>query len=84
MIKKPQTFRDLITDLGGVKAFADKLGVGENNAKKMRDRNSVAVEHWPRLVMVSKENGILLTTDDFVAMSAHRITEKPRKKAEAA
>lgn len=84
MITKPDTFRSLIEHLGGVKAFADKLGVGEFAAKKMRDRNSVAVEHWPRLVMVAKENGLLLTTDDFVAMSAHRITEKPRAKARAA
>ena len=83
MFTKPDTFRGLIEHLGGVKAFSDKLGVPENNAKKMRDRNSIAVEHWPRLVMVSKENGILLTTDDFVAMAAHRISEKPRRRVAA-
>lgn len=84
MFQKPDTFRDLIVNLGGVKAFADKLGVGEFAAKKMRDRNSVAVEHWPRLVMVAKEAGILLTTDDFVVMSFKRQPEKPRRKSERA
>lgn len=84
MIDKPDTFRILIEKLGGVKAFADKLGIGEFAAKKMRDRNSVAVEHWPRLVLVAKENGFLFTTDDFVNMSFKRQVEKPRPKKRAA
>lgn len=79
MMHKPDTFRDLIRDLGGVKAFADKLGVSEFTAKKMRDRSSVAVDHWPRLLMVAREGGYLFTTDDFVAMSAKREVEKRRK-----
>lgn len=85
MIEKPDTFRTLIEALGGVKAFADKLAVGEFAAKKMRDRNSVAVDHWPQLILIAREHGYLLTTDDFVAMSFKRTVEKPRKpKARAA
>lgn len=85
MIEKPDTFRSLIEALGGVKAFADKLGVGEFAAKKMRDRNSVAVDHWPVLALVAREDGILLTSDDFVAMSFKRQIEKRRpRKQEAA
>ena len=67
-MKKPATFRDLIKDLGGVAAFADKMGFQRNTAKMMRDRNSVAFEHWGKLIEVCREHGRLYTTDDFVAM----------------
>jgi hypothetical protein len=78
MIEKPDTFRTLIEALGGVKSFADNLGVGEFAAKKMRDRSSVAVDHWPRLILVARERGFLFTTDDFVAMAQKRQVEKRR------
>lgn len=83
MIEKPDTFRSLIEALGGVKAFADKMNLGEFAAKKMRDRNSVATDHWPRLVQVCRENGFLFTTDDFVEMSTKRQIEKRRKREAA-
>ncbi len=68
MIQKPDTFRTLIAHLGGVSSFAGKLGVGEHAAKKMRDRNSVAVSYWPALIDAARADGLLLTTDDFVNM----------------
>lgn len=68
MLTKPDTFRTLITALGGVSAFASVMEIGEFAAKKMRDRNSVAVEYWPKLVEVSRAHGYLYTTDDFVGM----------------
>ena len=68
MITKPETFRKLIEQLGGVNSFADKMGLGEFAAKKMRDRNSVAVDHWPRLIEVARADGLILTTDEFVNM----------------
>lgn len=81
-MKKPDTFRDLIAALGGVKAFADKLGVTDFAAKKMRDRSSVHVDHWPALIQIARENGMLFTTDDFVAMASKREVEKRKPKAE--
>lgn len=54
--------------MGGVNGFASKLGVGEHAAKKMRDRNSVAVEYWPALIDAARADGLILTTDDFVNM----------------
>jgi hypothetical protein len=72
MITKPNTFRKLIEQLGGVKPFAAKMGLPPNTAKMMRDRNSVAVEHWPLLIDVAREDGLLLTTDDFVNMKLAR------------
>lgn len=68
MITKPDTFRTLIDRMGGVVAFAGKIGIGEFAAKKMRDRNSVAVDHWPALIEAARTDGMILTTDDLVNM----------------
>lgn len=77
MTQKPETFRTLIHALGGVKSFADRMGMSEHTAKKMRDRNSVHVDHWPMLIQVAKEHGgLLFTTDDFVQMAKFRTVEK--------
>lgn len=71
----PETFRGLIDDLGGVRTFADKMGLGEFAAKKMRDRNSVAVDHWPALIAVAKADKIELTNDDLVRMKLAKAPE---------
>jgi hypothetical protein len=69
MIAPPDTFRNLIGILGGVSLFAEKIGVGAFAAKKMRDRNSIAVRYWPAVIAVSEADGIALTTDDLVRMA---------------
>lgn len=81
MIEKPTTFRTLIQSLGGVKSFADKMGLGEFAAKKMRDRNSIATDHWPKLLQVCRENGFLFTSDDFLEMAGKRQVEKRKRVA---
>lgn len=68
MKAKPDTFKKLIEDLGGVSAFAGKMRLGEFAAKKMRDRNSVAVDHWPALIEVAEGEGITLEYSDLVTM----------------
>ncbi len=73
MLTKPDTFRALIHRLGGVNSFAAKMGFGEFAAKKMRDRNSVAVKHWPKLIEVARADGLILTSDDFVNMNLARV-----------
>jgi hypothetical protein len=82
-MKKPATFRTLIEALGGVKSFANQMGITEFAAKKMRDRNSIGSDHWALLARVARENALLYTTDDFVAMSQHRAVEKRRPKVAA-
>lgn len=72
MMQKPDTFRALIDRLGGVSAFAGKAGIGEHSAKKMRDRNSIAISHWPAIIMAARADGLILTTDDLVSMSLKR------------
>jgi hypothetical protein len=81
MIQKPDTFRTLIDRMGGVSSFADKLGVGEFAAKKMRDRNSVAVDHWPALIDAARIDGLIFTTDDFVNMQIKARAEARERKA---
>lgn len=68
MIEKPGTFRDLVAHFGGVNSFASKVGIGEFAAKKMRDRNSIAVRHWPDVISAARGEGLILTTDDLVNM----------------
>ena len=68
MQKKPDTFRALIDRLGGVSAFADKTRIGEFAAKKMRDRNSIAVRHWPVVIGVAASEGVDLSLDDLMRM----------------
>lgn len=68
MIEKPDTFRALIDRFGGVLSFAGKTGLGEHAVKKMRDRNSIAVEHWPVVIEASRDVGLILTSDDLLRM----------------
>jgi len=64
----PKTFRDLIDRLGGVSSFAAETGIGEHSAKKMRDRNSIAVAHWPAVIGAARKHGLSLSSDDLLAM----------------
>lgn len=75
MTGKPNTFRTLVNALGGVSQFAEKIGVGAFAAKKMRDRNSIAVRYWPAVIAASVAEGIDLTTDDLMQMA---LVEKDR------
>lgn len=72
----PQTFAGLIASMGGVIAFAAKVGIGEHAAKKMRDRDSIAVEHWPAVIEAAAAEGIALTSDDFVDMRRRRFASE--------
>lgn len=85
MIEKPGTFRDLIVRLGGVNAFAAKMKIGEFAAKKMRDRSSIAIDHWPDVIAIARKDGLILTTDDLVNMKlAGKPPVEPRKARAAA
>lgn len=76
MDTKPDTFRALIAQLGGVTAFAGKIGAGAFAAKKMRDRNSIAVRYWPDVITASRDSGLDLTSDDLVGMKLRSEQER--------
>ena len=68
MKTKPTTFCGLISSFGSDSAFADEMGIPPNTVKRMRHRNSIAVEHWPSLIRVCAKRGILFSMDDLVEM----------------
>lgn len=68
MSQKPETYSDLIAHLGGVSRFSEITGINEHTAKKMRDRNSIGVAHWPVVMKVSKSAGLSITADDLLQM----------------
>jgi len=69
-MNKPSTFRELISDWGGIPAFADDLNLGYVTAQKMHQRDSVAVRHWPALLQKAAGRGIYLTSDRLLEMKA--------------
>lgn len=73
MIQKPTTFRSLIDHMGGVVAFAAATHIGEFAVKKMRDRNSIAVDHWPAVIKAARAHGTILTSDDLVNMKLRKV-----------
>jgi hypothetical protein len=84
MIEKPQTFRALIDHLGGVTKFSQITGIGAFSAKKMRDRNSIAVEHWTGVISAAKAEGLILTSDDLVNMKLRATKPEASKSRDGA
>ena len=54
----PETISDLINRWPTIGEFASDIGCGYEAARKMRDRNSIAANHWARVVEVSKKRKI--------------------------
>lgn len=69
-MNKPNTFRDMIENWGGIPAFAEDIGVGYVTAQKMWQRNSVAVRHWPVLLQKATGRDVFLTSDRLLEMKA--------------
>lgn len=67
MQSKPSTFSELLANWSTSDLSAD-LGVPYVNARKMKERGSVAPEHWQTLITTAKRRGFRLTPDDLVAM----------------
>lgn len=82
MSTKPDTFRTLIDQLGGIPALASALGIPENTAKLMRFRNSIAVSHWEKLTKAAHKAGIKITDADLRAMWVKAERPKAAKKRE--
>lgn len=73
-MKQPDTFSELLADWPTLQLSAD-LGVSYVTARKMRERESVGIVHWPRLIEKAKKRGIRLSYDRLVAMRAARTEE---------
>lgn len=79
MSTKPETVRDLIGNWKTIASFAADVGCGYEAARKMRDRNSIAPEHWGGVVRASEKNGLSGITMEFLA--ALRTSERVRERA---
>ena len=54
----PSSIPDLIAQWPTIGEFAADVGCGYEAARKMRDRRSIAPEHWGRVVAAAKAKNI--------------------------
>lgn len=70
-MKTPNSISEIIESWPTITAFANDLGCGYEAARKMRSRNSVAPEHWGKLVALCKTNKINGVTLEWLASMRH-------------
>lgn len=58
MDHQPTSVADLIGKWKTITEFAADVGCGYEAARKMRDRGSIAPEHWPNIVSAAKKRRI--------------------------
>lgn len=88
MSRSPDTFTQLIEDLGGAQKLAGLIEVTDLHARMMKQRASIEPEYWPALVEGAAQRGIKLTMEDLVAMrrngKARREEKREKKRQEKA
>lgn len=57
-MKAPASISDLISKWPNIAAFANDVGCGYEAARQMRRRESIAPEHWDRVISASDHRGI--------------------------
>jgi hypothetical protein len=72
MNKKPTSFEDLLDLWETPKALSVALRIPYVNAQAIKQRKSIGVTHWPRLIELAAARGIHLTNDDLVEMAIKR------------
>jgi hypothetical protein len=63
----PTSIPDLISRWKTIGAFAAAVGCGYEAARKMRDRQSIAPEHWPAVVRAAEGHGVAGVTLEWLA-----------------
>jgi hypothetical protein len=63
----PSSISDLISRWPTIGAFAAAVGCGYEAARKMRDRQSIAPEHWAAVVAAAKAKGLKGVSLDWLA-----------------
>ncbi len=76
MKKKPTTFEELLDLWDQPRDLSDAIGVPRLNARAMKLRKSVGIDHWPALIVALEAKGISMTMEDLDSLR--------RKKREAA
>lgn len=67
MHKPPTSISDLISKWRTVAEFAAAVGCGYEAARKMRDRESIAPEHWKAVIAAAETKGVPGVTLDWLA-----------------
>lgn len=70
----PETIPELISRWDKLTEFANQVGCGYEAARKMRDRKSIAPEHWAAVIEAAAANGITGITYEWLA--SRRQTER--------
>jgi hypothetical protein len=80
------TFSDLISDLGGSAAVANRIGLPAGHVRQWRKRNSIPPHYWHDIVDVAKKQGKReVTVTALVDLAKARPRPKvKRKRARAA
>jgi len=72
MQKKPTTFEELLDLWDQPRDLSDALGVSRLNARAMKLRKSVGIDHWPALLSALKAKGVSMTWEDLAALRQRR------------
>jgi hypothetical protein len=67
MEQTPTTISDLIAKWDTIGDFAVDVGCGYEAARQMRRRESIAPEHWGRVVDASKKRGVSGVSFEWLA-----------------
>ncbi|RWB29620.1 MAG: hypothetical protein EOQ41_16040 [Mesorhizobium sp.] len=78
----PRSIPDLISNWEKLTHFAADVGCGYEAARKMRDRESIAPEHWQNVISASESKGIPGVTYEWLAKQ--RATSAPGTSEQAA
>jgi hypothetical protein len=72
----PNTISELIAKWGKLTEFAAAVECGYEAARKMRDRESIAPEHWAKVIVASDAKGIPGITYEWLAIRRAAASEK--------
>ncbi|MFU0503615.1 hypothetical protein [Pseudaminobacter sp. NGMCC 1.201702] len=66
-MEAPSTISGLIGNWDKLTEFAADVGCGYEAARKMRDRESIAPEHWAKVIAACEQRGIKGITYEWLA-----------------
>jgi hypothetical protein len=72
MAKKPTTFDELLDLWEQPRDLSDALGVSRLNARAMKLRKSVGIDHWPALITALKAKGVSMTWQELAELRQRR------------
>lgn len=67
MSNHPSSIASLIDEWKTIAEFATDVGCGYEAARQMRRRDSIAPEHWTRVIAASKAKGIVGVSYEWLA-----------------